>query len=853
MRYRSEDQGFPLFGQMKLTNDRAADGQWSFEFDLEGGSMAARTLPGTAPVLPLASYTVSAKVQTEGLKHARARLVAWFVDSQGRVIPESRVQSRLVGQTHGWEDLSVEVPGDYEHAADLILELQVLQPRQFQPSTDQYDIPKADDIRGRVWFDSVEIAHLPQIRLKTNQTSGVYVQPNRPVFEIVIRDHINDDLHASIRILDLQGNTRFQEQFAAPNGHSTFVQEAPIDECGWYRAILEVHGSNTLIGERELTFVVVPKSTGGLTRDVPQFGIEFSANDADHIRSTEDLLRTIDPACSVIHVWDSQLTKDKTSTRYQNVRTALDRLALRNSQVVLDMSELPDSLANILGIENWQVLEMFSKNASLWRPWLDELLVNFGQEIQAWQIGSGRTPEAFWNSEDIQQLEMVRSALSGFVSEPRVYVEQPLEIANIEGPGIGTLRTIPPEWPDEGVMERLSAESPGGKDFIRFERFNDNEASAEAKVIQLATRVLWTWRAGAQHMLIDSPWSWSNDQPAMAVPDATFGPWLELSRELAGRSFGGEVQIGDRVHCWIIRGRRNDQSALALWTDDSGPGLQRVQLQLGESTADVTDIHGNTRAVYPVNGVHNVMIGRLPVFIRNIDVHLAEFRGMFSIEPQFVPAESSLHEHEVVVHNPWDSPITVTVRLHDNADWHILPQVLTVPVAAGQTARIPITIVLDRNVIAGVKDVHADVTVSAETEVNLQLRVPIEIGLTSVQMSVTPMFTRNMRTGGVDVVLSMTVTNVGNDTLRMDAVAQAPGLPQNRTKLPPLEPGETLHRRLILPGSGMALEGRTVRLGLVGREGFTRLNQLVKIPALSNSAKSRLAGTDDSSIGPPTE
>src|SRR5436190_1947817 len=95
-RYDASGQGFPPFGAMKLTNEAAASGKWSLEFDLAGGSMSARVPTGVLPVLPFADYVVSARVRTEGLKNARARLVAWLHDTSGKPIVESRVQSRLV-------------------------------------------------------------------------------------------------------------------------------------------------------------------------------------------------------------------------------------------------------------------------------------------------------------------------------------------------------------------------------------------------------------------------------------------------------------------------------------------------------------------------------------------------------------------------------------------------------------------------------------------------------------------------------------------------------------------------------------------------------------------------------------
>ena len=78
-RYLAADQGYPPFGRMHPSRETASGGNWSFAFELDGGSMAARVAPGILPVLPLADYRVSARVRTEGLTHARARLAAWLL------------------------------------------------------------------------------------------------------------------------------------------------------------------------------------------------------------------------------------------------------------------------------------------------------------------------------------------------------------------------------------------------------------------------------------------------------------------------------------------------------------------------------------------------------------------------------------------------------------------------------------------------------------------------------------------------------------------------------------------------------------------------------------------------------
>ena len=134
-RHIDTEDGFPPFGRMRPSDEQAAGGEWSFLFELGGGSMAARIPSGVVPILPLADYLVAVKVRTEGLTHAQARLSAWLQDAHGIRIPASLAMSPLVRTNGQWQTISAEVRGAFEQATDLVVELQLLQPRNHNPSS----------------------------------------------------------------------------------------------------------------------------------------------------------------------------------------------------------------------------------------------------------------------------------------------------------------------------------------------------------------------------------------------------------------------------------------------------------------------------------------------------------------------------------------------------------------------------------------------------------------------------------------------------------------------------------------------------------------------------------------------
>src|ERR1700690_4398467 len=70
--------GLPHYVNGVLATDRAHSGQYSFRFDLNGGSLVYRYDPTQISILAGARYRIECYCQTTVLPNARARLTAYF-------------------------------------------------------------------------------------------------------------------------------------------------------------------------------------------------------------------------------------------------------------------------------------------------------------------------------------------------------------------------------------------------------------------------------------------------------------------------------------------------------------------------------------------------------------------------------------------------------------------------------------------------------------------------------------------------------------------------------------------------------------------------------------------------------
>jgi len=111
--------GMPHYVNGQLATDRARSGQYSFRFDLNGGSLVYRYDAGQIRVQPGAHYRVEGLVQTTPMPNARARITAYFVDQDGQPMPATARHSELFASKAGeasWHQLAVEISASPEPA-----------------------------------------------------------------------------------------------------------------------------------------------------------------------------------------------------------------------------------------------------------------------------------------------------------------------------------------------------------------------------------------------------------------------------------------------------------------------------------------------------------------------------------------------------------------------------------------------------------------------------------------------------------------------------------------------------------------------------------------------------------------
>ena len=127
-------------------------------------------------------------------------------------------------------------------------------------------------------------------------------------------------------------------------------------------------------------------------------------------------------------------------------------------------------------------------------------------------------------------------------------------------------------------------------------------------------------------------------------------------------------------------------------------------------------------------------------------------------------------------------------------------------------------------VVAGDKELTARLVMEADRAYDVDLKVPMEVGLSDVTFDATVALEPGPG-GTVDAVATCVVTNVGEQAWSMHCYATLPGHARQSLPISQLEPGQTIVRRFRFTDGGEGLAASALRCGLRAINGPRMLNR----------------------------
>jgi len=882
-----ERPGFPLYNLAVLDYTVAGEGVGSVRLPTDGGSTSLRLSAGVIPVFPNADYRVTALVRTKGVDLSRARMTLRFLDDDANPIDDSERHTELVASNGRWVPIETELWGDFEQAAYVQIDLELLQPRQFQTNTLGDQQIWIDDIGVAAWFDNVVVTQLPRVEIRTTSDTNIVALPDSPSLELLVRDLTGEQLTADIVIRDIADRVVGTWTRSIGSGRTVSQWQPELELLGWYRAFVYIRAGDRLVGDTYVDFIWIPGDSRQVTGsrrtrtgqdkrtvlhagsiDRERFGLAI-----EHLpERLQQLIPEIAARLGVGRVslpaWQGDLEPEDALGIVERLVPTIEALIDDSRRVSLTIPRVPTPLAHSGGIDQTDIVAMLALPEQSWSPYLLPMLDRFGERVHRWVIGATGGTGTFRRADLTGDLQAATEALAALVPGPIVAIPWRPEFA----------------WPD--IPEQT--ETPAGALLVHWpaslsatavaafaDVWNDRQPSTELTFSIEPARpgdygYRWSTAQCLRHAVefwahFDSrldpftghstrlelvePWTWTGARRPQLMPRPELAAWRCLIDRLADRRVVATIQTIPGVTCYVLAPTESAPDArggaVVMWRNDDRWNAPPVEILLGQGSATMYDPFGNQTQIEPIASsvesfgqarlVHHVPVTPMPLFIENIDVEMVGFLASFRVEPTFIPARSVRHQRQIIFTNPWKSRLTgryfiiqpggrSTPDAPPDRTWNLIPRSAQFSLAPGETVRLPLSVAFTKALEAGPRPFVFDIELTADRDYPpLRIAVPMEIGLEHLYLDVS------YRTDGDSLLIEARITNTGSENLTLEVESFAEGFPRERRSVSGLEPGQQVVRRFSYPDARAALLGNKVSVRVTDIQSAARLSKSVDI------------------------
>jgi len=827
--------GFPDYtaDRTGFDTEHHVSGDHALKLQTNGGSSGIVLDRGAIAAVPGADYIVTAELRTEDLKHARVRLVGYFVNQHGRRIEPSMARSDLTVSNGKWTRLKVRLSGNYEQAAWIVLRLELLQSSEFRrPVIDEHELYH-EDIGASAWFDDVSIFQLPRIEISTDAPTNILRAPARPKLSITVRDLTGERLTSRAMLYDQSGREIAQQRRVLGGRHAPQWTWSPnVPRFGWYWADLQVTGERGLVGRRMVAMCWMPEANGR-PAERRRFGVVAERLPDAQRRLLPKVLRRIGSGAVITDVWNEDLSHEQLGRLETEPDPVIAELIRTQPRLTLSLAGVPQELAILAKTDADMPLALLAGDEQIWKRPLQATLVRYGQQVRRWQLGAVGSSEAFWRDDLGELYSDMDQWFSTLVPEAALALPWSAEQSMAEVPnGVKTLNVRVPTSIQPGQIGAYTESWPDPPDGLSLivEALPAPEYDHRQRAEDLALRLVEAWRTNPATLYVRRPWNGGSGRGAALVPDPLLAVFANTIDRLAERRVVGRMRLARGVRCYILDGPGG--GALVAWNESSPRTDVALDLYLGRSPR-LVDVWGNQHPLETDRGAasarHVTPIGSMPVYIEGINAKLARFRAGLRFDPDFVESSYKVHPVKLRMSNPWTRSISGRMRITSHDDWTVHPRVIHFNIPAKGQIEVPVDITFPISELAGEKMIEAAVHVEADREYDVDVSVPLEIGLPDIEyhstLSVEP-----GRDGGTDVVITALVTNRGAEARSLYAFAVAPQRPGQQRIVARLEPQDSVVKRFRFPDAANDLSGRSIRVGLREMDGPAMLNQKLDVP-----------------------
>ena len=840
--------GFPHYVNARLSDDRARTGQYSFRFDLNGGSLLYRYEPNQIKINPGASYRIEAWVQTTVLEHARARVTAYFTDIDAHPIESSVRHSELYAAKIAaapWKKLTFDVTALSPAAEYLVLELELLQPEIYTDSSLGQRAIFPQEIHGSAWFDDITVSQVPRVNLTTGHPGNLFHRDEMMSIAMEVHDAFTEDLAVQMTVRDATGRKVYQRSgaadfsAAAPQSLKRATVALPELPPGWYEVAMDMSSQGIPLGSRSLNLVRLADDRTSSRDD--RFGLIATDLPFECWSELSDVLPYLGVGRIKLGVWSRYADAERADpAAFDAALAKLRELRIRPTACLLD---LPPALSAKInqrlaiapdprGSSSASWLRLLKVNEDDWRPPLEDLIARHSGHLDRWQLGPDGT-DAFVAAPGMREVYLkVYTEFAKLLRQPDLAMPWPawyeLDSTVPAGVALSIPASILPAQLPLYLQELHNAERHPVS--LSLQLLDRERYGRDVQLRDLAQRVVYALSAGADRIDLPCPFvlvrpAEGTDGESTQQPQDLFPVMQTLLGTLGDAHYSGRVAIADGIEAFLFD--RNGQGILVLWDNGRTGGLRELPLNLGEAPR-MTDLFGNDipllkPAEDSAAGTVQLVVGPMPVFLTNIDGPLAQLRATVAIDRPLIESTFTAHSRRISFRNTYATHLSGSFKLKAPKGWTISPTIEDFSLNPGEVFDREITIEFPVSSAAGNRTIDAEFILQTEKTTKFRMPLAVKLGLSDVGMQ-----TLAIRDGS-DVVIQQIIHNYSDKSIDYSAYALFPGKARQERLVTDLGPGQSTVKRYRFTHVPAA-KGTTARVGVKEIEGSRILNDEVEIP-----------------------
>ncbi|WP_428389730.1 hypothetical protein [Mucisphaera sp.] len=827
-----ERRGFPSFAEVGFGSRYASSGDYAMRLRLDGGNAGAFLQVGALPVLTRSDYMITARVRTEKIERASARIRAYFVDDRGNRVPGSERVTAALSSEGGWTPISIKLIGRHPEAAWIGLELELLQPT---PSADdplgQQQIV-LEDLDAEFWVDDIGVWLLPHVEIGTQSPTNLVVSPDRPEVHATVRDLTGQLLRVELGVFNEARERVAQRTWVVGGGSSdSWTWQPDLPGYGWYLLELSVFEAEGVGAAQHHRFPLarsigavayLPGARPRIAPDLSRFTLLAEDIPEGQRLLLPDILERTGLRSVVLSVWQEDTTLETLNREQQELERLLRVVMSNGRRVGLSFSPVPKALSLVPGVETTSPLTLLRTSADLWRPFVAPVMMRHGQRVKDWHLGALDPNEPFFVERLDQTSEQITNRLRNLSPSPRLHLPWRIDQARRADMPMGVAYTI--EVPESVGPDGLEAYvtpwlNPPLSHSLRLVEPDAQNYPHRQRLSSLARRMVMAWVAGASGLSLDRPWTSAFERDGAILPDPLLPAFSNIAQQLAERRYVTRLNLGGQRQAVVFDGEPG--SLMVLW--DRENASSPLDLYLGRSP-EASDIWGNRSLVAYDGRKHRLSLGEVPTFVEGVDVDLARLRASFEIDEPFIESMQIVHDRRLRMTNPFPVTMQGMMRFVGPEGWRIEPAQHVFVLDPGASMELPIGMSFPIQEISGDKELVAHLTFTTDRNYDIDLKLPLQLGLRDLLVNSSLSIVPNDR-GGLDAVAIMIVTNQAEDTRSFYGFATMRGQRGLERIISRLNSGQTVVERFRFRDVEESIEGTPIRLGVREARGPSILNK----------------------------